>query len=270
VVFVRVGRVCFFTGIVLAGNCAAIDGVLAGAWLQPPGQGELIASTDFSESSRYFDANGRLIPIPAYQKFSLGTYIEYGLSDEFTLVAQPFFDSDRQDTSPDAMRLTLGGTDLGLRAGVLKTNDTIVSVQATVHVPVPMHTPLVNFDEDSVFSGDFRLLVGHSFAIAGMNSFVNVEGGYRVETDDEPDEWHADATLGIHPRYDLMLLMQSFATIATRATPMSPRYDWLKLQESFVYEFMPRWSFQGSFFETVAGIYAGRELGLLAAVWYRF
>ena len=50
-----------------------------------------IATTDFSESTRYFDSHGKLIPIPDYQKFSLGTYIEYGLSDEFTLVAQPFF-----------------------------------------------------------------------------------------------------------------------------------------------------------------------------------
>jgi hypothetical protein len=67
-----------------------------------------------------------------------------------------------------------------------------------------------------------------------------------------------------------MILIQSFATAAARATQLSPRYDWVKLQESLVYHLAPRWSLQGGFFETIAGFDAGRELGPLAAVWYRF
>ncbi len=50
-------------------------GARAGAWLEPPGQGQAIVTTDFSDSTRYFDAGGKLVPIAAYQKFSLGTYI---------------------------------------------------------------------------------------------------------------------------------------------------------------------------------------------------
>jgi hypothetical protein len=224
VALVRARRVYFFTGILLVADLTMVRGAYAGAWLQPPGQGQVIASTDFSDSTRYFDSNGKLVPIPAYQKFSLGTYIEYGLSDEFTLVAQPFFDSDRQNTTPNPMRLVTGG-DIGLRAGVVKTVDTVVSVQATAHVPFVSRAPLVNFDEDSVFSGDFRLLIGHSFAAAGIDGFVDLEGGYRLEAEDVPDEWHADATLGLRPRQDLMILIQSFATVTTGATRLSPRYD---------------------------------------------
>ncbi len=140
----------FCPGSALASNSAAQSGASAGAWLQPQGEGLAIAAPDFSESTRYFDSNGRLIPIPAYQKFSLGTYIEYGLSDEFTLVAQPFFDSDKQSTSPSPTRLTTGGTDIGLRAGLGNFDGTIISA----HVPFVTRTPLVNFDEDTVPAGD--------------------------------------------------------------------------------------------------------------------
>jgi protein XagA len=187
-------------GVALASNSLAQSEANAGAWLQPQGEGLAIAATDFSESTRYFDSRGKLIPIPAYQKFSLGTYIEYGLSDEFTLVAQPFFDADKQATNPSPTRLATGGTDIGLRAGLGNFDGTIVSAQVTAHVPFITRAPLVNFDEDTVPAGDFRLLLGHSFRLDGLDWFADLEGGYRVEGDDEPGEWHTDATLGARPR----------------------------------------------------------------------
>lgn len=266
----RIRRTRFLVGIALAATLVAQRKAHAGAWLQPQGEGLAIATTEFSDSTRYFDSHGKLIPIPAYQKFSLGTYIEYGVTDELTLVAQPFFDSDKQATSPSPTRLATGGTDIGVRAGLGNFGGTIVSAQITAHVPFVTRTPLVNFDEDTVPAGDFRLLIGRSFAIDGFDCFADFEGGYRVEGDDEPGEWHADATLGARPRRDLLLLVQSFATFASEATHVSPRYTWVKLQESAVYDFMPRWSIEGGFFETVAGSQAGRELGPIAALWYRF
>jgi protein XagA len=266
----RIRRTRFLIGIALASILAAQRDASAGAWLQPQGEGLAIATTDFSDSTRYFDSHGKLIPIPEYQKFSLGTYIEYGLSNDLTLVAQPFFDSDRQATSPTPTRLTTGGTDIGLRAGVGNFGGTIVSLQATAHVPFVTRSPLVDFDEDTVPSGDFRLLLGHAFTLDGFDCFADLEGSYRIEGDDEPGEWHIDATLGARPRRDLLLLIQSFATFAAQATPVSPTYIWVKLQESAVYEISPRWSLQGGFFETLAGSNSGRELGPTAALWYHF
>jgi hypothetical protein len=58
----------------------------------PPGDGQVIAATFFSDSTQAFDAQGHLIPVPAYKKFELGTYIEYGLTNWLTLVAAPAYD----------------------------------------------------------------------------------------------------------------------------------------------------------------------------------
>jgi hypothetical protein len=71
---------------------AGIEAGVGGAWLLPPGDGQVIADTFFSDSTRAFDANGHLIPVPSYRKFDLGTYSEYGLTNWLTLVASPSYD----------------------------------------------------------------------------------------------------------------------------------------------------------------------------------
>jgi hypothetical protein len=52
----------------------------------PPGDGQIITYSDFSDSTRAFDLHGNLIPVPSYQKFELGTYLELGLTDWLTLL----------------------------------------------------------------------------------------------------------------------------------------------------------------------------------------
>jgi hypothetical protein len=42
--------------------------------------GQIITYSDVSDSTRAFDSHGNLIPVPSYQKFELGTYLEYGLT----------------------------------------------------------------------------------------------------------------------------------------------------------------------------------------------
>ena len=71
---------------------AGTEAAWGGAWLLPPGDGQVIADTFFSDSTQAFDAHGRLIPVPSYRKFELGTYIEYGLTNWLTLVASPSYD----------------------------------------------------------------------------------------------------------------------------------------------------------------------------------
>jgi hypothetical protein len=50
----------------------------AGAWREPPGQGEIILGGTFSDSLRAYDVNGRLAPVSSYKKFELTAYLEYG------------------------------------------------------------------------------------------------------------------------------------------------------------------------------------------------
>jgi protein XagA len=68
--------------------------VWAGAWLLAPGEGQAILYSSFSDTTRAFDTQGRLIPVQQYRKFELGTYIEYGLTDWLTLAVSPVYGPD--------------------------------------------------------------------------------------------------------------------------------------------------------------------------------
>ena len=69
--FAFLAAACGFPG-------AGFETAWGSAWLLPPGDGQVITYAAFSDSTRAFDAHGKLIPVPAYQKFELGTYLELG------------------------------------------------------------------------------------------------------------------------------------------------------------------------------------------------
>jgi hypothetical protein len=64
-------------------------GAQAGAWLEPPGQGQVILGGSFSDSLRSYDVRGRLAPVSSYRKLELTAYVEYGATESVTLIAQP-------------------------------------------------------------------------------------------------------------------------------------------------------------------------------------
>ena len=61
----------------------------AGAFLQPPEHGQVIAQLGFSEARSGYDSFARPVAIPAWRKFELSTYAEYGLADWVTLIGEP-------------------------------------------------------------------------------------------------------------------------------------------------------------------------------------
>jgi hypothetical protein len=148
----------------LALACAAAQEARASAFLEPPGEGDIITASEFSGSTRAFDRDGKLIPIPAYDKFEIASYVEYGLTDRLTLIAQPFFETAHQNSTA----VTTPGTDIGSRFGLAEFGPTVLSIQGVLHIPFDSgQLPQAEFDEDDVFAGDLRLLLGHAFEIGG-------------------------------------------------------------------------------------------------------
>ena len=54
----------------------------------PPGNGQAIVTTTFADARKAYDANGRLIQTPSYRKFETRVYVEHGLFDWLTIVAE--------------------------------------------------------------------------------------------------------------------------------------------------------------------------------------
>jgi hypothetical protein len=125
-------------------------------------------------------------------------------------------------------------------------------------------------DQSHSLTGELRILAGLNTSLLGFESFADFEAGYRWNDSVTPDEWRADLTLGLHATPRLMILIQNFAAISDSRTASNPSYYWDKEQLSAVYAFNPSWSGQIGGFMTLAGKNAGREVGPVAALWYRF
>ena len=239
-----------------------------GAWLLPAGDGQVIAYMDYTDSTRAFDAHGNLVTVPAYQKFEIGNYLEYGLTDWLTVVAAPAY--DRVRTPPPGQSYTgLGESEFAARVGLYHTDSAVFSVQAGLRSPGESFDSLGPLEIRRAASLDLRGMAGENCVIAGMEGFVEVEGGYRIYAENQPGEWRIDLTSGLRPLPRLLLLLQGFTSL-TNGTSQYGHVSWTKLQPSLVYDIAPQWSLQIGGFFTVAGINAGRELGPTAAVWYRF
>lgn len=244
--------------------------VLAGAWLMPPNSGQVIAGVAFSGTTRAFDAQGRLIPVPYYRKFELGTYIEYGLTDRLTIVAAPAYDRIRSPT-PGLSSNGPGESEIAARLGLYRSDNTVVSMQAGFHTPGASFADSTGpFLIHRALGADFRAMIGRSCLIVTMPSFIDVQMGYRYFARNQPGEWHADLTFGVRPLPGLLGMVQSFSTFSSASGGGYVRYSWHKLAASAVLDIAPEWSVQAGGFLTVAGSNAGRELGPFGAIWYRF
>lgn len=249
--------------------CVGIEAAWGGAWLMPPGEGQVIADTFFSESTRAFDAQGHLIPVPSFRKFELGTYIEYGLTNWLTLVAAPSY--DRIHNPPPGQSYNgLGESEVAARVGLYRTDTSVLSLQAGLRSPGgSFANSLGPFEVRRAASLDVRGMAGRNVVVAGMEGFAEAQAGYRFYAAGQPGEWRIDLTMGLRPFPKVLVMLQSFTSIINGSLQFG-HVSWTKLQPSLVYDVAPNWSVQISGFITVAGINAGRELGPTAGIWYRF
>ena len=188
-------------------------GIEAGAWLLPPGDGQVIADTFFSDSTHAFDAQGRLIPVPSYRKFELGTYIEYGLTNWLTLVASPSYDRI-QNPPPGQSYSGPGESEIAARVGLYRTDTSVLSFQAGLRSPGGSFADLLGpFAVRRAASLDVRGLVGRNIVVAAMEGFVEAQAGYRFYAAGQPGEWRIDLTMGLRPWPRLLVMLQSYTSI---------------------------------------------------------
>jgi len=241
------------------------DPARAGAWLQKKGHGLLILSTTMLSGDKVFDTDGRPFSIPRYNRFDADAWLEYGLTDQFTLVLQPALRSVRVAKPYDLRYTGFGDSSFGLRIGLWSSSDTVFSVQPMVRVP---GGPLL---AGTHVQTEIRLLYGHSYWLGAWPAFIDTEFAYRFGGGVLPDEAHSDVTLGVRPRPDTMVMAQMFGTFAFIRTEGFYASGWeYKAAVSLVWDFARNWSVQAGGVATIAGANTLRERGYFAAIWKRF
>lgn len=81
----------------------------------PPGAGQAIVTTTFADARKAYDANGRLIQTPSYRKFETQVYVEHGLFERLTVVAEGGYMNFRGAAAPyDHLNLLIEEAKAGL------------------------------------------------------------------------------------------------------------------------------------------------------------
>lgn len=243
----------------------------AGAWMQPKGHGQNILTSTFTTSGMGFDANGRAIDIPRYNKFELDALTEYGLTDNVTAILQPQLRSVSIAPPTDAAQTGAGYTDLGARVRLWSNGWSVVSGQALLRIPgsSDKNDPAEIGSTDTQV--DVRGLYGHSFKIGVWQAFLDAELAYRYRSGDPSNEIRADLTIGVRPKPDLLFMAQSFNTFSQGpAQGVFSQGREHKLALSVVWDVSKNWSLQVGGIGTVGGANTLRERGGLVAIWKRF
>lgn len=265
--FKRAGLRCFIaTGLMSYATTA-----FAGAWLQDEGKGELLLGNTAMQASQYFTTGSALQQIPHYNKDEAQALVEYGVTPWFTAIFQPSFQHVDIDPPFGGRRTGLGYTDLGGRAKIWSDESWVVSGQVVVRFPGTfdkVNPAAIGYYDPEV---DVRGLVGHSFKVADLPSFIDVELAQRFRIDGPPDEVRADITFGIRPIDKWLLLAQSFNVISEGAGTWGyGSYGYYKAQLSAVYSVTDALSLQLGGYSTYWARNALQENGLVVGAWLRF
>lgn len=281
-------RASCFLVVIFLWICAAFP-ARAGAWLYPEGKGQLILTTTFANAQNAYDASGRLVRTPSYKKFEERAYLEHGVTDWLTFVAEGSAMSFRGAPSPtDHLDLLVAEAKAGLplsikappgtkyeglglgaagaRLRLFDYGDYIFSFEGGIRAASAEARRFLDMRDATQI--DARLLMGRSFTLFGMSGFVDTQLGFRTRGQNG-DEVRMDLTAGVRPLDGLMLMAQSFSAVAPRggvATLVAAQ----KFQLSAVYDLTPSISVQLGGVTALSGVNSPAERGIISALWWRY
>jgi len=252
--------------------CAApLHSAWAGAWTQQQGKGLVIATLAHSVADSGFGDAGQGAPVADFRKTELRAYLEYGVTDWATFVAQPEWRDKKTGSGQGEAVRGLGRIDAGFRLRLWSDDSRVVSVQATGRMPGASDDLAPANGGDTDWEADARVLYGRGFSLFGRHAFTDMQVGYRVRFGAPADELRLDVTAGIDVTPKVLALAQSFnsVSVGSAEAPFLPTREH-KVSASLVYRYDDAWSFQIGGLATIAGRNALRERGAILGLWRSF
>jgi protein XagA len=245
----------------------------AGAWAQPQGEGQVINTFSYYEVNvQGFNALGKPSGHGEYTQLEYSPYVEYGLTNRWTVGFQPRLQYVTQSGLPGTGH-TLGLVQMNLfaRYEVYRDDSNALSMQGQVGIPgaaTGINPELAQ--PNAEYEG--RVLYGHDFRLPnGWPAFLDVEAGYRLETDGNANQVRGDGTLGVYPSSRWTILVQSFNTVSVSpALPGDFDYNLNRVEISAVYSLTKRTAIQFGAWRDVAGKNISLGDAGIVALWYQF
>lgn len=231
----------------------------AGAWPMAPGRTQVIAKYERSDARQGYDPATVLVDIDPRRDESLSVFVEHGLTPRLTLQAKAGVTRGHDRWANYSGR---GPIELGLRWAAYRDDRSSLAVYVGAGEAGAGRNAGYAAPGQGSLDLEARVLYGRSASWRGREVFVDLEAA-RLRRQGLADETRIDATLGVRPAKNWLILAQTYAGQAERS-PVRSR--WVKSELSVVRAFGD-WSLQAGWRDTPVGRETPRDRGFVLAVW---
>ena len=258
-------------------SALAPSAALAGAWPQEEGRWLVVNQFTYEESqTNGYGPQGQRVGHGNFKQFEFSPYIEYGLTEDWTLGVQPRIQyanlSVPNGQSGGGSTTGLVEVNLFARYTIYKWDYDVLAVQATFGTPGyagKNNNPQV---ANPWAEGELRLLYGHSFDITdNMSGFFDTEVAYRIEGGNNADQFHSDTILGFKPDPDWIAMINFNMTLGMgNNTGTGGNYDQYRIGAAIGTRIVDDWWVVLGGFHDIAGSHVALANGVTLSIWTRF
>ena len=239
----------------------------AGAWPQAPGDTQIIISYEPGHADRAFDLSGdKNIKLNTWDQTNLSLFVDHGVSERFTVTAKVNLQDYKTEFSDFS---GLGSVELGGRWTAHKGDDFVLAFGASVEGLGQGRRNDFDVSTQEGTDVDLRAYFGKSFKLLGKDAFVDVQGARHLRQY-EADQWRVDATIGIKPSPQWMVMVQVFAGQTDKENWGQAK--WVNAELSIVRNFGPKLdkSVQLAVRQTVGGRNVPAVKAVIISLWKTF
>jgi hypothetical protein len=249
----------------------------AGAWTRKAGKILMVPYYYFYSADKYYDLNWRKRSLDNggyFEGQGIGIYFEYGFTEDLNFIGNTLFILNKwMDNYTYKDNYGFGDLELGLK---LKLYDSKITFAFQTSVAIPVYSldrePLLGYGE---YAGEFRFLFSGGARPFGLNSYFNIETGFRKFYSKVASQVRFQLLYGIYFGSLTQGLIQldginsiGKGTFSTRFNP-SVETDLIegKLSVSLAYRFTYKAWLQAGFFYDIYGRKIGVGRGFFIASW---
>ncbi len=247
--------------IAAAFSCLLGGAARAGAWPVEPGHAQVIAKYERSSADQGYDPDALLVDIGHREDESLSVFVERGLTRRLTLQAKAGVTRGHDDWVSYSGR---GPVELGLRWTAFRGARTVAALYVGAAEAGAGRNAGYAAPGQGSLDLEARVMLGRSGVWRKREVFVDLQAA-RLKRQGLADETRIDATLGMRPAKNWLLLAQTYAGRADRGL-IDAR--WVKTELSVVRSFGD-WSLQAGWRDTTQGRETARDRGVTLGVWRR-
>lgn len=253
----------------------------AAAWVQEKGKSLLCLQLNHYQTDDEFDSEGNKKSRDGdFRKTEINTYLEYGLTDKDTIVANLFYDWLRDDKpEPSESNQGFADIELGWRRQLLKTDPHVATFQVLSIIPTGydiQDSPRLGYGRFGL-EGSFSY--GRNFKWFEKYGFLDTSLGFRAYFGYPSEQIRSSASIG----YDLLPPLQIIGSgelhygldngsekkIGSNVIAQ-PNYRLFKLTLMLRYRLSPKYSIVGAAYRHVWGEDTGAGGGVYGGIWINF